>query len=181
MIARMSIPERAGIMRDLRDKLFAVYGEFEEILSEKFAPFDSRNYEGKYTAEDVCGNCNPYDDIDAPLIQGIVTALDKAYDGIETRCKELDEEEAARDEAKIMFYAWNLGLCPCVMREYRRNNTPHVRNFLNWDEVAGFLTGGGMSREKTEEAVRKYLRDKAPDSDRVIGATLETIREKKTA
>ncbi len=56
-----------------------------------------------------------------------------------------------------------------------------MRNFLNWDEVAGFLTGGGMSREKTEEAVQKYLRDKVPDSDKVIGVTLDTTREKKTA
>lgn len=36
MIARMSIPERVGIMRDLRDKLVNLFGEFEEILSEKF-------------------------------------------------------------------------------------------------------------------------------------------------
>lgn len=179
MIARMSIPERAGIMRDLRDKLFALYGEFEEILSEKFAPVDMRNYKDGHFSEGF-GDA-PYDDIDAPLIQGIVTALDKAYNGLETRCEELDKEEAERDEAMIMFYAWDLGLCPCVMREYWLNNTPHVRNFLNWDEVAGFLAGGGISREKTEEAVRKYLRDKASDSDRVIGATLETTREKKTA
>lgn len=181
MIARMSIPERAGIIRGLRDKVLELCREFEEKLNEKFAPFDSRNYEGKYTAEDVCGNCNPYDDKDTPLIKGIFNALDKAYDGLETRCEELDKEEAARDEAMIMFYAWELGLCPYVMREYRRKNIPHVRNFLNWDEVAKFLTGVEMSREKTEEAVRKYLRGKTIDSDRVIGAALETTREKKTA
>ena len=158
-----------------------MYGEFEEILSEKFAPVDIRNYKDGHFAEGFGEGKAPYDDIDAPLIQGIVAALDKAYDRLETRCGELDKEEAARDEAMIMFYAWELGLCPYVMREYWRNNVPHVRNFLNWDEVAGFLTGGGMSREKTEEAVRKYLRDKEKNSDRVIGVTLETTREKKTA
>lgn len=181
MIVRISIPERVEIMREFRDKLLDLHEEFWEILSEKFAPFDRRNYESGCTAEDIVNNSQPYDDKDSPLITRIFNALDKSYDEIDARCQELDEEEAARDEGYEMFYAWDLGLCPYAMREYRRNRTPYVRNSLNWEEIAGFLKGSGMSRENTAQAVNEYLKDKDPDGDRVIAVTRETVRIKKTA
>ena len=182
MITRLSIPERAEIMREYRDKLLDLSCEISDELFVKFTPFDRRNYEsGGYTAEDVCNHSKPYDDKDAPLMTRIFDVLDKAYEELNERCKELDAEEDARYEAYEMFYAWELGLCPYVMREHRRKKTPYVWNSLNWDDVAVFLKGTGMSREKTEEAVREYLKDKDLEGDTVIAVTRESIKIKKTA
>lgn len=181
MISRLSIPERVEIMSEYRDKLLDLSSEIHEILSEKFAPVDMRNYKCGHFAEGFGDGKAPYDDKDAPLITRIFKALDKAYDELDARCKELDAEEAARNEGYEMFYAWELGLCPYVMREYRRKRTPYVWNSLNWEAIAEYLKSTGMSREKTEEAVREYLRDKDPESDTVIAVTRETIRIKKTA
>lgn len=77
-----------------------------------------------------------------------------------------------------MFYAWELGLCPYVMREHRRKSTPYAWNSLNWDKIAEFLKGSGMSRESTEEAVREYLRDKDPEGDTITAVDRETWRVK---
>lgn len=182
MIARLSIPERAELMREYRDKLLELSSDIDDVICGKLAPFDKRNYEsGGYTAEDVCSHSKPYDDKDAPLMTRIFTVLDKAYEELNERCKELDAEEAERYEAYEMFFAWELGLCPYVMREHRRKRTPYVWNSLKWEAIAGFLKGTGMSRERTEEAVREYLRDKNPECDRVIAAARESIRIKKTA
>lgn len=179
MIARMSISERAEIMSELRVKLFDLHEELWEVLSDKFAPYDRRNYESGYNAEDAIKHAKPYDDIDAPLITEIFYALASKYDDLEKRCRELNEEEARRDEAYEMFYAWELGLCPYVMREHRREGTPYVRNSLNWEDIAKFLNSTGMSREDTAHAIREYLKDKDLNSDRVIAVARETWRAKK--
>lgn len=177
MITRLSIPERAETMREYRDKLWDLNCEIDDILSEKFSPYDRRNYESDdYTAEDIYNHSRPYDDKDAPLMARIFHALDKAYEELNARCKELDAEEDARKEAYEMFYAWDLGLCPCVMREYRQKGTPYVWNSLNWEDIAVFLRGAGMSREDTEQAVQEYLRDKDPAMDRTIAVTREVWR-----
>lgn len=178
MITRMSIPERAKIMRECMHKVFVLHGEFRELLTEKFAPYDARNYTKELSTEDKQNATLPYDDKDTPLIAMVLRLLDEAYDELDARCGELDAEEDARYEAQQMFYAWELGLCPYAMREYRRKKIPYVWNSLNWDEIAKNLTGVEMSYEDTVRAVEEYLKDKAPDGDNVIAVTREIIRLK---
>ena len=171
MIARIGLLERVSMMREFRDKVLDLHEEFWEILTEKLAPYDERNYKTGFTAEETGNHSKPYDDKDAPLIAGIFNALDEAYDELDARCGELEAEEDAQYEAQEMFYAWEIGLCPYAMREYRRKQTPYVWNSLNWDDVAKHLSGSGMSRKDTDNAVREYLKDKDPDGDRVMGVT----------
>lgn len=178
MITRMSIPERAKIMRECMHKVSVLHGEFWELLTENFAPPDARNYTKELSAEDRENGTLPYNDKDTPLIRKVFTLLDEAFCELIERCKDIDAEEDARDEAQQMFYAWELGLCPYAMREYRRKKIPYVWNSLNWDEIAKNLTGVEMSYEDTVRAVEEYLKDKAPDGDNVIAVTREIIRLK---
>ena len=176
MITRMTLPERCEVIRELRDKVLTLHEEVWDALSEKFAPYDERNDKEECTAEDIINGAQPYDDRDAPLIASIFKELDKAYEELDGRCKELDDEEAGRYEGYEMYYAWELGLCPYEMREYRRKRTPYAWNSLNWEDIAGKLTGTGMSREGTAQAVHEYLKDKDPDGDKVIAVTRELAR-----
>lgn len=171
MYTRISTPERIKIMREFRDKVLDLHEEFWEILTETFAPYDNRNNNTVCSAEDKANDILPYDDKDAPIIKRIFKSLDKAYDELDERCKELDEEEMRNNEAQEMFYAWDLGLCPYAMREYRRKRTPYAWNSLNWEKVAEFLKGSMMSREDTVQAVNEYLKGKDPNSDLVIAVT----------
>lgn len=176
MITRMTIPERCEVMRELREKVQDVQSEIYEVLSERFAPYDCRNVEAGYTAEDAINHTKPYDDKDAPLITRIFKELDKVHDELVERCAELDAEEVRRYEGYEMFYAWDLGLCPYEMREYRRKRTPYAWNSLNWEDIAKYLKGTGMSRKDTAQAVREYLKGKDADGDRVIAVTREMFR-----
>ena len=181
MITRLSISERAEIMRECRDKVSELHEEIWELLTEKLAPYDSRNDKAFCSAEDSRNGTLPYDDKDTPLITRVFKALDKAYEELDARCGELDAEEGARYEAYEMFYAWELGLCPYAMREHRRKKTPHVWHSLHWKEIAEFLSGAEMSREDTERAVSEYLKDKETDGDKVIAVTRESARVKEIA
>ncbi len=44
MIARLSIPERAEIMREYRGKLLALSESVRELLANRLVPIDMRNY-----------------------------------------------------------------------------------------------------------------------------------------
>lgn len=176
MITRMTIAERCDVIRELRGKVRDLKSEVYEVLRERFAPYDQRNAEAGYTAEDAINHTKPYDDKDAPLITSIFKELDKVHDELAERCDELDAEEARRYEGYEMYYAWEQGLCPYVMREYRRKRTPYAWNSVNWEDISKYLKGTGMSREDTAQAVREYLKGKDADGDRVIAVTREMFR-----
>ena len=155
MMARMSLLERVEVMKELQDTVLKVSCEVQDVMRENFAR---------------------YNDKDTPLIEEIFTALDSAYEKLKVRCQELDEEDSARYEGYEMYYAWELGLCPYVMREHRQRKTPYAWNSLNWEDIAKYLHSTGMSRADTARAVSEYLAGKDLDGDRVIAVSRESVR-----
>ena len=155
MRKRLNILDRVSMMSECRNRIFELHEYLWELLTEKLAPYDERNY-GQF-----CGlneEARPYDDIDTPLVGRIYATIDKAYDEMTARCKELDAEEDAYNEASLMFMAWNLGLCPYVMREYRRElrYVGEAGDTWEWADIARYLDGKGMSRTGTINAVNKW-------------------------
>ncbi|MBQ6971768.1 MAG: hypothetical protein IJP86_05350 [Synergistaceae bacterium] len=159
MIQRMRVPDRADMLREYRDKVQAMAGEFEDLLESEFAPYDRRNYEAGYTADDLRNNTRPYDDKDAPLIGRVISMLGSAYEELKQRCFELEYEEETYYEGMAMFEAWRLGLCPCVMRECR-NALPRYAgdagDVREWEGIAEYLDGAGTRREQTMRAIEAW-------------------------
>ena len=175
MIQRMRVPDRAGILREYRDKVQAMSSEFEDLLISEFAPYDRRNYETDVTADDMRNYTRAYDDKDAPLIGRVVRTLDKAYEELRCRCLELEDEEAAYYEGMAMFEAWRLGLCPYVMREHRQATPLRVGDagdMHEWEGIAEYLEGTGMSREGTQRAIEAWREAKGDELREDIGYIL---------
>ncbi|MBR1437908.1 MAG: hypothetical protein IJ587_05160 [Synergistaceae bacterium] len=159
MRTRLSISERAEILRECTEKLQKLTVEFEGLLTEKFAPYDARNFGADYSVEDRKKKTSPYDDIDTPLMQGIFDVLYEAYEKLQAKCDKAEGNEERREEAELMFQAWELGLCPYVMREYRWKyaEIPYVWNTSCWEEIAELLENYGMSADDTRNAVETWL------------------------
>lgn len=155
MMTRLSIGERLNILQEYRDKVFKLAQQVNEVLTEKFAPFDIRNYG---TGSSAADGEHPYDDKDAPLMAEVSKTLYGLFEKLDKRAAEVDLEDDKRVEAQEMFYAWDLGLCPYVMRGYRRKmrEIPDVWNSLLWPEIAAFLEEDHMSRKDTIRAVKTW-------------------------
>lgn len=156
MITRLSISERLNILEEYRDRLFKLTNEVWDILTEKFAPYDSRDSGKDYSYADVKNYSKAYDDKDAPLLGELFNTLDMLYGKFRERAAAVEYEDGMRAEAQEMFYAWDLGLCPYVMREYRRQKAPDAGNSLYWHEIAAFLKEKHMSRIDTISAVEAW-------------------------
>ena len=157
MRPRMRIYDRAIILSECREKVEDLINDFTELIDTEFAPYDSRNYkEGVYTVD---MEAYEYDDIDTPLMKGVLKVLEDAGEKLRVRLNEVGKEEDMYYEGLEMFRAWELGLCPYVMREYRREVPKYVGgawDSSHWGEIAEFLDGIGSKRDKTLRAVKTW-------------------------
>ena len=162
MRPRMRIDDRAIILGECREKVEDLINDFTELIDTEFAPYDSRNYrEGVYVID--MGACE-YDDIDTPFMKGVLKVLEDAGEKLRVRLNEVDKEESAYYEGLEMFRAWELGLCPYVMRGIRREVPKYVGGAWDssyWGEIAEFLDGRGSTREQTIRAVKAWREMKA--------------------
>lgn len=161
MKPRMRIDERVAILREYREKVEDLMNDFTELIDTEFAPHDNRNYRCVYNPD---AEAREYDDIDTPFMRKLLEILENVERRLRVRLQEVEKEEDAYYEGMEMFEAWALGLCPYVMREYRREFPKYVGGAWDssyWGEMAEFLDGIGSKREQTFRAVKTWREIKA--------------------
>ncbi|MBQ6664163.1 MAG: hypothetical protein IJM68_01110 [Synergistaceae bacterium] len=162
MKPRIRIDERVMILREYREKVEDLMNDFTELIDTEFAPYDSRNYKEGVYAIDM--EAYEYDDIDTPFMRKLLEILEDIERKLRVRVDEVEKEEDTYYEAEEMFRAWELGLCPYAMREYRREVPKYVGGAWDssyWSEIAEFLDGIGSKREQTFRAVKTWREMKA--------------------
>ena len=156
MRTRIHIEDRVAILREYWEKIEKLMSDLEDIIDTEFAPYDSRNYEGVHNP-DV--EAREYDDKDTPLMRKLLKMLEDVKEVLRVRMDEIDEEEDAYYEGVEMFRAWELGLCPYVMRKLRYEEERYAGGAWDssyWGEIAGFLDGEGSKQEQTLRAVESW-------------------------
>ena len=161
MRTRINVVDRASILRKYRGKVEDLMSDLADLIETNFAPYDSRNYKKSYNPN---VEALEYDDIDTPFMKKLLEILKGVEGRLRARLNEVDREEDAYYEGMEMFRAWGLGLCPYVMRKFRREEEGYIGGVWNsnhWDEIVEYLDGKGSKREQTLRAVEAWQRVQA--------------------
>ena len=101
-------------------------------------------------------------DKDAPAVEELYDMLETVSNFASERLSDAEKDESLWEDAWDMFRAWEVGLCPEVMKIYRANHR-HISDAGNtdfWPEIAKNLHGAEMSRADTENAVLAWEYEK---------------------
>ena len=161
MKTRINIEDRAAIFREYLEKVEKLIIDFADLIDTEFAPNDARNYECVY---DPYAEAREYDDKDTPLMRRVLKVLECLGETLSVRTREAESELDMYYEGMAMFRAWELGLCPYVMREYRREIPKYAGGAWDshyWAEIAEYLDGRGGKRSQMFRAVEAWQEAKA--------------------
>ena len=140
----MNIETRARYWEDWQSRIFELYGDVWDALTEDFAP---RKYHN--------GHIVPADK-DTEAVREMYDMLEHLNSYVEGKAKAAHAETVAVEDAWDMFRAWELGLCPRVMIQYRDAPVRKVNDAgytATWAAIASHLTQSEMNKEDTMLAV----------------------------
>lgn len=160
MITRISTEHRAWYFETVLELLKTAMSEMMEILNSELSPRDSRNFDAS-TPDEIAEHCAAYDDKDAPLFWAVIQELERISDSLSKRYKQIKLDDELRNEALLMFMAWDCGLCPYVIREYEQKNQLNPMDIDTLQEIAKLLDTHEMSRQATIKAVETWLKKQA--------------------
>ena len=120
------ITDRLEMMQEYSQELLNLHEKFYELL------------------------CKHDNDIDVPLIEGVERSLNKAYDEMKSRLDEIARENDRYYQAKDFFRAWELGLCPKVMK------SEYPGDFYVWEEIAEYKQSNAVSQRDSLNAIHLW-------------------------
>ena len=131
--------ERYNIWQGYKERAAKFLSDVEDDLEYKYAPY--RKSEA---------------DKDVPAVRRLFGMLAEISAYLERHAEELDAEYSDFEDEQVNlrdFYdAWELSLCPVVMRESRIANFPFGKGYA-WKNIARFKEERGISRTDTEQAI----------------------------
>lgn len=141
----MNTERRASYWEDWHSRINELYNEVWDALSRDFAPY--RFYEsGKQVQADK----------DTAAVKAMYDLLEHLNDYVEDHTKSVCADRTAMYDAWDMFRAWEVGLCPRVMRSYRDAPVRRLNDAGDtetWPEIAEYLVSGELNEEDTMQAV----------------------------
>ena len=136
---KQSIVERVKRMRKCQKKLEKLMGELVDIQ---------------------------HDEIDAARRKRIIRMLGTTWLELKSWKRDLEIEEDIYYEAMEKYHAWEHGLCPEEMSHYSPRwpeLNPVMIDTSEYEEIAKYLDGSGMSREGTRKAVEAWRKVKSTE------------------
>ena len=101
-------------------------------------------------------------DKDAPAVEELYDMLETVSNFASERLSDAEKDESLWEDAWDMYRAWEVGLCPKVMKEYREHQRyeSDAGNTYFWPEIAKNLHESEMSQVDTENAVLAWEYEK---------------------